>query len=69
MTKKHFQDIAYALMLARPHPDASPDASDAWWATVALMADVCAQHNALFDRGKFYAAAQAERYTPSLHGR
>lgn len=69
MTRKHFQDLAYALHLARPASDNTFEAKHAWETCVTAVADVCRKHNAAFDRERFDTACHADKYTPALHGR
>jgi hypothetical protein len=75
MSKKHFQKLAYELMMAKPVQ--GPEESDRehfsrqvqWQLCVAAVAHACAQSNGVFDRGRFFEACYADQYTPSMHGR
>lgn len=63
MTKKHFEALAAALKERKPSnsDDYTSDAGlEQWIADVYAVADVCAAHNAHFDRARFLAACEME---------
>lgn len=66
-TQRHFQKLAYELMLVRPDHDLF--AFGTWTAATVAVANACAQSNPSFNRDRFYRACNAQRYTPSEHGR
>ena len=71
MTKKHFQNLAYALMQARPiGGDAEGEAAYAQWRhDVTAVSGACKQANPNFDADRFWHACDASKYTPAMHGR
>lgn len=71
MTKKHFQRLAYELMLSRPSGQRTENDERfiQWDRDVTAVGKVCAQSNGAFDRNRFYAACEASSYSPGMHGR
>ena len=67
MTRMHFQSVAWALRQSFPEPGTLSSADlgsdyysgrmNAWETSVLVMADVCAEYNGRFDRGRFLVAA------------
>ena len=57
MSKKHFEALADGLAATRP-PKSRRTQYAVWMDAVKAVADVCAQNNAMFDRGRFVQACE-----------
>lgn len=76
MSKKHFQRLAWELCLVRPsnlsptwEGDDFEAATRQWNRSVNAVATACKQSNPAFDEGRFFAACNADHYSPAMHGR